>query len=172
MDSEKKEGNKFMSTWDMIMGYDPPPGVQAAIDEKERRETTERNIADSAASLKELSMLLEQEHQARLEAEKLAEVESERANRLARWSLWISILSAAVTIIGVAFDIYATFHGANSCRNSFSRSRCLSTSLQILPIGKSDRRPKPSTPMPPAIKPSRQDQIRFVSKLFTSLRFR
>lgn len=101
-----------MSTWDMIMGYDPPPGVQAAIDEKERRETTERNIADSAASLKDLSMLLEQEHQARLEAEKLAEVESERANRLARWSLWISILSAAVTIIGVAFDIYATFHGA------------------------------------------------------------
>ena len=65
-----------MSTWDMIMGYDPPPGVQAAIDEKERRETAEQNIADSAAALKELSTLLEQEHQARIEAQKQAEAEA------------------------------------------------------------------------------------------------
>ena len=100
-----------MSTWDMIMGYDPPPGVQAAIDEKERRETAEQNIADSAAALKELSTLLEQEHQARIEAQKQAEAEAKRADRLACWSLGISILSAVVTIIGVVVDVYATLHG-------------------------------------------------------------
>ena len=100
-----------MGTWEMIMGTELPPGVQSAIDEDERRKSAEQNIADSAAALKELSALLEQEHQARIEAQKQAEAESKQANRLARWSLGISILSAVVTIIGVAVDLYAALHG-------------------------------------------------------------
>ena len=93
------------------MGTELPPGVQSAIDEDERRKTIERSVSASAATLKELSVLLEREHQARIKAQKQAEDESKKANRLACCSLWISILSAVFTIVGVAVDLYATFHG-------------------------------------------------------------
>lgn len=61
--------------------------------------------------MKVLADLLEQERQARVEAQKQADAEAKRANSLAKWSLGISILSAVFTIIGVVVDLCVTFHG-------------------------------------------------------------
>ena len=105
------KGVGTIGTWDVITGRQPPPGVQAVLDEKERRQTAEQNIADSAETLKVLADLLEQERQARVEAQKQADAEAKRANSLAKWSLGISILSAVFTIIGVVVDLCVTFHG-------------------------------------------------------------
>lgn len=56
-----------------------------------------------------LSHLLQQECEARIEAQKANDLENKRANRLSVWALVVAIIALGCTIISAIFDVLSFF---------------------------------------------------------------
>lgn len=83
-DSQEKSSEMPHSSWPFV---------------DDSRLRSEIAISSSAATLRELSDLLNQEHAARIEAKKSAARESKRANRIAIVALVVTIISSLFSII-------------------------------------------------------------------------